>query len=473
MLKGNSNDRFVLARNSKREEKVDNFIIKNTLSKSTPHKSYNNKSKNSRMYNVLLKTQLISKPNRSLVKNITTNKKPNKNPHALKTHLPKTITSFTKKKTNANLHKKKLLSHLSSPFSDEVLNLSIMTQDSNESFSITDYLSEIDRTKPCLVKVLDAPNLVDDFYLHLMAWSKTDIISVALSNDIYLLNNKTSKVSLLNTFLEEKVCSINFLSFYNILLIGFHSGDILLYDIQKQKEVVRYGCHSNRVSVIETIPLQENLFSSGSKDSQIIVLDNRQKQAPVSIFTGNKQEVCGIKWAPDGKTMASGSNDNNLFIWKLGTDKPYHIFKEAHNSAIRALDWSEKKFNFLCTGGGVQDRCIKLWNCNSMKMIHSFQTESQICNLKFDKNSGDLVSTHGYNDNLINLWTVSNDFTNITHRTSLSGHRNRALYFAASPDNKTIATGSGDETIRIWNVFEGDKKDKRSSIFDKLNIDFR
>lgn len=36
---------------------------------------------------------------------------------------------------------------------------------------------------------------------------------------------------------------------------------------------------------------------------------------------------------------------------------------------------------------------------------------------------------------------------------SLTGHSNRVLYLAMSPDGETIVTGAGDETLRFWNAF--------------------
>lgn len=42
---------------------------------------------------------------------------------------------------------------------------------------------------------------------------------------------------------------------------------------------------------------------------------------------------------------------------------------------------------------------------------------------------------------------------------SLTGHTNRVLYLAMSPDGETIVTGAGDETLRFWNAFP--KKDAR------------
>jgi cell division cycle 20-like protein 1, cofactor of APC complex len=50
---------------------------------------------------------------------------------------------------------------------------------------------------------------------------------------------------------------------------------------------------------------------------------------------------------------------------------------------------------------------------------------------------------------------------------SLSGHTNRVLYLAMSPDGETIVTGAGDETLRFWNAFP--RKEKRRGAGSKLD----
>ena len=35
----------------------------------------------------------------------------------------------------------------------------------------------------------------------------------------------------------------------------------------------------------------------------------------------------------------------------------------------------------------------------------------------------------------------------------LTGHTQRVLYMAASPDGRTVVSGAGDETLRFWDVF--------------------
>lgn len=47
---------------------------------------------------------------------------------------------------------------------------------------------------------------------------------------------------------------------------------------------------------------------------------------------------------------------------------------------------------------------------------------------------------------------------------SLTGHTNRVLYLAMSPDGETIVTGAGDETLRFWNAFPSKKEREKSGM---------
>lgn len=40
--------------------------------------------------------------------------------------------------------------------------------------------------------------------------------------------------------------------------------------------------------------------------------------------------------------------------------------------------------------------------------------------------------------------------------TELTGHTNRVLHMALSPDATTVCSASSDETLRFWKVFGGD-----------------
>jgi cell division cycle 20-like protein 1 (cofactor of APC complex) len=85
-------------------------------------------------------------------------------------------------------------------------------------------------------KVLDAPDLQDDFYLNLLDWSSSNILSVALGSCVYLHNAQTNNVQLLcdlshtqlpvpnnnplNIVGSDVVTSVQWSDWANILSIG-------------------------------------------------------------------------------------------------------------------------------------------------------------------------------------------------------------------------------------------------------------
>jgi cell division cycle 20, cofactor of APC complex len=82
--------------------------------------------------------------------------------------------------------------------------------------------------------------------------------------------------------------------------------------------------HWARVSAITWNPTNSNIFSTSSKDCDIINYDLRVQRS-TQICRNHTQEVCGLKWSPDGSYLASGGNDNALLIWDPRKDgKPLH-----------------------------------------------------------------------------------------------------------------------------------------------------
>ena len=54
--------------------------------------------------------------------------------------------------------------------------------------------------------------------------------------------------------------------------------------------------------------------TSGSRDNAILQWDPRLPAFPTRRLLGHVQEVCGLKWSPDNRHLASGGNDNKVRI---------------------------------------------------------------------------------------------------------------------------------------------------------------
>ena len=316
-------------------------------------------------------------------------------------------------------------------------------------------------------KVLDAPNLRDDFYLKLVDWSKQNIVAVGLDNKLFTWNANHSNVSFISELSEEEnyYSSLTFNNNGQYLISCSNEGNIFVKDLEKGKdEIIFKDLSKGRICNICSMNVNPNIFCFGSRDYIIKTIDLRIKTNPIFNYIGHEKEICGMKWSIDDRKLASGGDDNLLYIWDVRKEQPEIKFI-SHTSAIKALDWSTYKFGYLISGGGTQDMTIKLWNTNNMTLVDSINTSSQVCNIAFSKISHEFITTHGYENNSIYVW----DSRNMTIKAGLKGHKQRVIYMALSPDSRKIVTGAGDETIRFWKTF-GYENYKYNFYNNELNI---
>jgi WD40 repeat protein len=327
-------------------------------------------------------------------------------------------------------------------------------------------------------RVLDAPNLIDDYYLNLLDWGKENIIAVALSDEIYLWNDTKAKASLLMTYTNNNsisedisnniITSLSWMENGINLGIGLPDGIIQLWDINKKIRIKEIFAHNNRVSCLSW---NNNILSSGSKDRYIKNFDIRIKVPEISKIKKHKQEVCSLKYSIEGDLLASGGNDNMAYIWDIrnlknnifnflfneNTNNPYEIkpysINNLHQAAVKAMNWCPWKRHVLGTGGGSKDKSIKIYSCDYNKLIKNINTGSQVCSLIWNEKEKEIISSHGFNKNQIIIW----NYEKSKKICELKGHMNRVLYMTKSPDENVICSGSGDETLRFWKINE-DKK---------------
>ncbi|XP_055689335.1 fizzy-related protein homolog [Lutzomyia longipalpis] len=306
-------------------------------------------------------------------------------------------------------------------------------------------------------KVLDAPELQDDFYLNLVDWSNLNVLAVGLGSCVYLWSACTSQVTRLCDLHGDSnsVTSVAWNERGTYVAVGTHHGYVTVWDVAANKQVNKLMGHSARVGALAW---NGDILSSGSRDRLIMQRDTRTGSTmPERRLTGHRQEVCGLKWSPDNQYLASGGNDNRLYVWNQHALTPVQSYSE-HMAAVKAIAWSPHHHGLLASGGGTADRCIRFWNTLTGQPMQCVDTGSQVCNLAWSKHSSELVSTHGYSQNQILVWK----YPSLTQVAKLTGHSYRVLYLALSPDGEAIVTGAGDETLRFWNVFSKIRSQKEN-----------
>ena len=293
-------------------------------------------------------------------------------------------------------------------------------------------------------RILDAPELLDDYYLNLMDWGALDILAVALRNRLYLWNAASGAVTQL-VELEDSITSVAWAQDGRTLAVGETQASINLYDVTTGKSFRRLRCHRDRVS---SLAWNGAVLSSGSRDATIVQNDVRSESSFLRMH-GHQQEVCGLHWSPDGQLLASGGNDNRLCLWEP-TSSVARFSVTAHKAAVKALAWCPWKSNCLASGGGTADRSIKLWNTATHTCVQAVDTGSQVCALQWNRHAHELLSAHGYAHNHLVLWRMPE----LTKVQEFAGHTARVLFLAQNPQGSTVVSAGADETLRFWRVFE-------------------
>eukprot|EP00299_Pterocystis_sp_00344_P019810 c9798_g1_i1.p1 GENE.c9798_g1_i1~~c9798_g1_i1.p1 ORF type:complete len:468 (+),score=90.42 c9798_g1_i1:188-1591(+) len=303
-------------------------------------------------------------------------------------------------------------------------------------------------------QVLDAPSLQDDFYLNLVDWSSNNILAVALGSAVYLWNAYTGMVTQCFSS-EHSVSAVAWVQKGTHLAIGLSSGKVEIFDTNPCKRVRTMSGHDNRVGAL---CWNGCMLTSGSRDHKILNRDTTSPSQFTSVLSGHKQEVCGLKWSPDGTHLASGGNDNKLLLWSAARQNTFYRKYSEHTAAVKAIAWSPHEAGILVSGGGTADRTLRFWNINHATSFKSIDSGSQVCNLGWSQNVNEIVSTHGYSQNQIVLWR----YPSMARIATLTGHTTRVLFLAISPDGQNIVTGAGDENLRFWHVWPAKKADNEN-----------
>ena len=323
-------------------------------------------------------------------------------------------------------------------------------------------------------RILDAPNLVDDYYLNLLEWGASNILAVALGPEIYLYNGDTSETSLLMSILQDENDNMNNSILNNNIVtslswmnngigigVGLPTGVLEIWDVNKKVKIREIEAHSDRIS---SLAWNGYIVSTGSKDKLIKNFDVRIQDSEISKIRQHKQEVCALRYSPEGDLLASGGNDNTAYIWdirKLNNKllnisnlnevntciKPL-LVNNYHTAAVKAMSWCPWQRHVLATGGGSKDRTIKIFNCDNNKIIKNVDTGSQVCSIVWNKKEREIISSHGFNKNQITIW----NYQKMKKICELKGHMSRVLYLTISPDENYVCSGSGDETLRFWKI---------------------
>ncbi|MDX6497601.1 MAG: hypothetical protein QOG23_861 [Blastocatellia bacterium] len=216
-----------------------------------------------------------------------------------------------------------------------------------------------------------------------------------------------------------------------------------LIGVAQKPELVLQTGHSKAGNSIAVSPDGKTL-ASGSQDNTIKLWD-MATGSELRTLTGHSGWVLSVAFGPDGKVLASGGYDHTVRLWDVSTGRQLRTFER--QAEIYSVAFSP---DGKILASGSYDRTVRLWDLSTGSESRTLKGHSDLVNSVGFSPDGKLLAS-GSADKTIKLWDVS---TGIELRT-LKGHAGAVSSIAFSTDGKVLASGSSDHTIKLWDVSNG------------------
>jgi RNA polymerase sigma factor (sigma-70 family) len=194
------------------------------------------------------------------------------------------------------------------------------------------------------------------------------------------------------------------------LIAGDAQGNVIFWDVATGKELRRAPPHP-QLPVVNALALSPDgkILAGGLTDA--ICLWDAATGRPVREWKAPQTIAMGILFAPDGKTLASGTYEGLIQLWDPATGDKRHELK-AHRRQVVALTFSP---------------------------------------------DGSQLASCGVEDNVVRLWDVATG----AEVRQLKGHGKNVLAVAWGPEGTTVASAGNDLTLRFWDPATGRERTTR------------
>jgi RNA polymerase sigma factor (sigma-70 family) len=214
---------------------------------------------------------------------------------------------------------------------------------------------------------------------------------------------------------------------------------VRLWELASGKELHECPGHKGKVLRVAFAP-EGKALATGSADGTTRVWDVATGREVLRLE--GKQAVTAVAFSCDGHTLATGCEDGKVRLWQVPSgNRLYESDFQGLGVQVVAFSPDRKRF-----ASGVNGR-ITVWDLATREPLR--QLRASVETIAFSPDGGTLAS--GSHDCTIRLWDVS---TGKERALPAAGHRGSVRGVAVSADG-TVATTAGGDRLYLWEVASG------------------
>lgn len=224
----------------------------------------------------------------------------------------------------------------------------------------------------------------------------------------------------------------------NLLVTASSDGTAIIWSREPMKPLKTLDAHDGRLLSAAVSSDGIHIAIGALNGSVRLWTVNGMQTASMQLHNGG---VWGLAFSPDGKTLATASDDHLASLWDAITGAHLKDFR-GHGDCLRTVAFTKDGLHLVT---GANDATVRIWNVLTGSLERTIQVASWPQSLALSPD-GQYVATAS--DSGAQLWDMSSGDLSAT----LPG--GAALYVAFSPDDSTLACGGNDGVVRLWNTID-------------------